>query len=168
MNRNGAAAAPGPIWPRPRGLSGRPLLGCACGATGGEACCPRAFKAETTGVVIETCVKYPGGPTRIQGTGMSGRDALLLWKPCMRGLRNNRNKRPMWPTTNASEFSHGFVLLQLDFPQTRFTPRQRKGLQRPYCRPLSFIIIPRFHPALPYNIWYLYNTRSLQPVLPGF
>ena len=28
------------------------------------------FKAETTGVVIETCVKYPGGPIRIRGTDM--------------------------------------------------------------------------------------------------
>ena len=28
------------------------------------------FKAETTGVVIETCVKHPGGPTRITGTDL--------------------------------------------------------------------------------------------------
>jgi hypothetical protein len=53
------------------------------------------------GVVIETCIKYPGGPTRMKGTG-------ILW--CAAGIICNM-QRP-WPFVKGN----GFILVSEYLP----------------------------------------------------
>jgi hypothetical protein len=49
------------------------------------------FKAETIGVVIEICIKYPGGRTRIKGTEVAPR-----------GQRGNGRRQRQRPLQNGS------------------------------------------------------------------